>query len=254
MYTLRLSAALLVSTLPGLAAITFFSGFDPAAGPGDPQPNSALAAANFAAAVDPLSNEPLSINTWDRFPSGFGSGYGWDRGKNLGFSPVAAVQSEIVDVAGTTPTGFNISTAGVKFDRITPQSGHGNAGMIFSSDDEPAAGFGIYLTGYGGVGDSLLFTLNGSEPQQFPVSAPLQAGVLFIGVVSDAPFRQVTLRWENASGLSDTFAIDDVTWASSRIPEPAPFGLMGAGLAIGAVVAVRPRFRRATHAFRQSWN
>jgi hypothetical protein len=249
MYALRLFLALLVSTQPGHAAITFFSGFDPAASPGDPHPNSALAAANFAAAVDPLSNEPLSINTWDSFPSGFGGGYGWDVGKNLLFSPAGAIQSEIVNVAGTAATGFNISSAGVKFNRITPQSGSASARLVFRSDDEPAAGFGMYLTGFGGAGDSLLFTINDGVPQQFPVSAPLQAGVLFVGFVSDATFRQVTLQLENASGLSDTFAIDDITWASSPIPEPAPFGLMGAGIAlVGAVVAIRPRFRRAAPA------
>ncbi len=212
------------------APAQLFYGFDAAAGPGGPRPNSDAAQLQFLSALDANT---IGVETFE----------------NLN---VGSIETQTLQFPGTTVTGaianldpgatnlvrdaaepgnFVFAINGSQYLRSLTATSTGYFELTFSS---PQNGIGFYGSGvsdYAGFGGNITpiqLTLDGASPIDIlnvnPTSVPYQS-INFFGIVTDTPFT--TVRLYNSGPLFDGFGLDDLTVGRLEpVPEPSSLALV----------------------------
>lgn len=244
-----------VAPAVGTAATTTFYGFDSAAGPGGPHPNSDIARTNFLSALLPAVAGVESFET-------HANGSFLNSSINVSY-PATAVTGTIVDQPSdpgfladvqSTNTINYFAITGSKFIRVET---NGNSNFVQFTFSSPITALGFYGTSFSDYGafppvpviPPIAISLGGGPAIATLNVAPnsIPAGsVNFFGVISDTPFSSALLM--NPLGTSgDGIALDDIFVAQAAIaavPEPSTWALMLVGLA-GVVYATRRKPRAA---------
>lgn len=241
------------------AGVVTFEGLDAGAGPGDPRPQSAAAAASFQAAAG-LLNPTQSIN-FESLPLGEPA----TDGVPLTVLPGVAVTLQGADHNapagfnfGVTQspndvlTGYNTTPGGNQHFAFAPKLDVGTASLTFTFD-APIQAFGAMITGLG-TGNGILHMLfDDGVAHDLVITGSTLGGAEFFGFTdAKTSIPTVTLQFQGVTGSSrDVIGVDDVVFAPA-IPEPSSFvltclGVMGVAAAgYGRVVARGLRSRCPT--------
>jgi hypothetical protein len=211
------------------AGIVVYEGKDAGVGPGNPRPNSDVAAAAFDAAAGALGTvnvidfEGLTTGQFTSksiFPGVTASQFGYDAAYlNGGISQ---------DTSDSTPTvlGYNTTVGGDTHWRFAPEVNIGSASAVYDFDT-PIQAFGLYLTGLEpDISGDLFIEFSNGAVQALPVTGSLGGGVQFYGFTDvTKSINSVTMALEGVIGSRELYGMDDVRFVS--IPEPASIGLLG---------------------------
>lgn len=233
--TLKTIAASLILCLCITSAgygVTIYQDFDPGAGPTDPRPNSNAAAAAFDAAAGALG--PINLINFE----GLSIGYFPSRTIAPGvvaqlISTTTTGSSGIVGGLGDSIIGYNTTTPGIRYLRVSPAGGNSGVRFIFA---EPIYAFGAYITGLGTANGNLTAQFDDGSPVVLPIVGEDDGGVQFFGFTNlAAPISSVFLRFQGSA--SDVFSVDDLRFVT--VPEPSTWLLAGLGIACLAANRLR---------------
>ncbi len=219
------------------AAITVFSGQDDGVAVGGPYTNSAAAEAAFLAAAGGVGT--VATETFETKPLGY-------------YSPIPIVGGTLSYVApnfgpglsgvsdGTFGNvyGFNVTSGGSKwfgFPNFLPSS---VATFTFSG---PTKSFGFYTTGVQtAFTASIVFSLVDGSQSSFSLPLNANGGASYFGVVDTTAFTSVSIVNTSKPGFADLWGMDDISYNTSLVPEPASWAMlvMGFGL-VGATLRRR---------------
>ena len=224
-----LAGAILLATWGHLsyAAPAVFSGIDPGAGPGDPRPNSAAAAASFNAATGLMG--PVSLIDFESLSIGSFS--------TMTLAPgVKATLSSNDMASGVTDTpnwfggqipqsvGYNTTNGGSKFLGFAPLYNNilDNANIALSFNP-PIRAIGFYITGLQtGVNGEVHVQFNDGKSRDFKVP---ESNAGFFGLTdTGASISLVNLREIKVGNTRKLFGVDDLSYV--RVPEPSSIVVM----------------------------
>jgi PEP-CTERM motif len=219
------------------AAITVFSGQDDGAAVGGPFTNSAAAEAAFLAAAGGAGT--VATETFE--------------GQALGYySPIPIVGGSISYVApdfgpgfsgvsdGSLGNvfGFNVTSGGSKWFGFPSFVPSGAATVSFTG---PTKSFGFYMTGVQTqFTASIVVSLLDGSTSVFDLPLNVNGGVSYFGIVDTQAFTAVSIVNTSQPGFADAWGIDDISYNTSLVPEPASWAMlvMGFGL-VGATMRRR---------------
>jgi hypothetical protein len=219
-------AAFALVTPPAHAGLVLFSGTDDGAGSLATAPNSAAAAASFAAAVAALGTEHTI--TFETSSLGTFSSLSPAPGISLTGSNVNDNDQSIVNTTSNiniTPPcsnalcGYNTTPGGSNFLLLFG----GTATFSFGGG---TVAFGAYLSGVQNAGETITFS-DGTS-QSVGISNPgFDGGTTFVGFTdSDKSIASITINVNN-----DIVGMDDVRYVTGSVPEPASLALLSGALA-----------------------
>ncbi len=250
--------AILAGMMIGLAgsasaAPQIFTGVDNGAVPGGNTPNSSIAQAAFLAAA--AAKGPLFTNYLDAEPISNVQSYGIAGGMQV-------YNGTIVDFPGEPPTGIqNASYNGNPSLPFSTTEGPGDQGkwmqVFFVGSrftfDVPTYSFGFYATGVD-KSQSEVFNLYFDQPLGSvldPYDVPMtdNGGILYYGIVFDAPVQNVQIRLSIRNAGIDRFGLDGISFNVAPappppvggIPEPASWALLIAGFGLTGAAMRRRR-------------
>lgn len=236
-YQLLAAVAALAVAGSAQAATTTYTGSDNGIGPGGPFANSATAEIAFKGAASAFGG--LVTETFEGLANGNGP-----------YSLAGGASASITgNNFGPNFTGINSTTLGVVYGFNTTSGGSkwlgfpvGTATINFGGGG--TNGFGFYLTGLQTVfGASITLTqLDGSQ-QVFNIAKNINGGAQYFGIVDSTKFTSVSI---SAVGDNDAWGIDDLTYNSGVVPEPASWAMLIAGF--GLVGAAQRRRQRTVTA------
>ena len=231
-------------TAPSVQAQTVYSGADLNAGPGDPHPNSASAAASFDTAAGTLGT--VHLIDFESAPLGTFTSLTAATGVTLTGSDYKGNPLYVNNTpnfpSGIPLDGFNTTPGGSQY---VEQIG-GTSTFTFST---PIQAFGLYLPGVqiGFYQDKLTFNDGTSQTINVPAQLPsdrFNGSLSFVGFTDAGKFiTQVTITASNNFG-ADAIGIDDVRFVTSAppatTPEPGTLALLaGMGISGSAFLARR---------------
>jgi hypothetical protein len=219
------------------AVVTVFNAQDDGAPVGGPFTNSNAAEAAFLAAAG--SKGSVATETFEAKAVGY-------------YSPVAITNGTItyatpdlgVGLSGINNTtygnvyGFNVTPGGEKWLGF-PAFFNSAATFTFTT---PTKSFGFYTTGIQSAYTTLLQVtqLDGtSATYTLPINS--NGGVSFFGIVDTVAFTSVKISQTNTPGFADLWGIDDISYNTSLVPEPAAWALMIVGLGLVGAASRRRR-------------
>lgn len=229
-----ISTAMLASSAQ---ALTVFSGQDDGAAIGGPFTNSAAAEAAFLAAAGGIGT--VATETFESQPLGY-------------YSPVSIIGgslsftapdfgpgfSGITDQTNGNLFGFNITAGGDQWFGFPSFLPSGIATFTFTN---PTRAFGFYTTGVQTTFTAAIVVslIDGSQ-STFSLPLNVNGGVSYFGLVDTTAFTSVSIVNTSQTGQSDAWGIDNISYNTSLVPEPATWGLMlmGFGL-VGATMRRR---------------
>lgn len=215
------------------AVTTIYNGQDDGAAVGGPFTNSNAAEAAFLAAAGAKGS--VATETFE----GQAVGY---------YSPIAiangtiayATQNLGVGLSGVNNTtfgnvyGFNVTPGGSKWLGF-PDFFSSAATFTFAS---PTKSFGFYTTGIQSAYTTLLqvVQLDGtSATYSLPIN--VSGGSSYFGLIDTTAFTAVKIVQTSTPGFADLWGVDDISYNTSLVPEPASWALMivGFGMVGGAL-------------------
>lgn len=219
------------------AAITVFSGQDDGAAIGSPYTNSAAAEAAFLAAAGGVGT--VATETFETQPLGY-------------YSPIAIANGTLSYVApdfgaglsGVSNTtfgnvyGFNVTPGGNQWFGFPSFLPSGAATFTFTG---PTKSFGFYTTGVQTTFTAaIIVSLIDGSTSMFNLPLNVNGGVSYFGIVDTTSFTSVSIVNTSQPGQSDAWGIDDISYNTSLVPEPAAWAMlvMGFGL-VGATLRRR---------------
>jgi PEP-CTERM motif len=217
--------ALAAFTSPAQAALVLFTGADDGAGSLANAPNSVAAAGNFDTAVAALDIEQTitfessPLGTFSSLPLASGITLS---GANVNSNPQSVVNTTsniVITPPCTNATcGYNTTQGGSNFLLLFG----GTATFSFGGSTEA---FGAYLTGVQNLNETVTFTDGTTQVVNIP-NPGFDGGTTFVGFTdADKPIASITVNVNN-----DIVGVDDVRYATSRVPEPASLALLGIGV------------------------
>ncbi len=232
--TTTLALVLTITNPESAQALTFYSGLDAGAGPGDLRPSSDTAANTFDTAAAALGT--LNTITFEGVPL--------TTVQTLTIAPGVTAswfnQADFTIFNNPSPLlGYNTTPGGSQFARVAFSNSAQPVGVTFSFAT-PVQAWGAYFTGVGTASGSTVIQFSDGTIQAQSVLGALGGGVSFLGFTD--PNRQIssiTVLQTPTSiidgtppAAGDIFGIDDIRYVSS-IPTPALLpGLMGVGVAV----------------------
>lgn len=238
---------LMAGTAASASTITFL-GQDSGAPITGPFPNSAVAAANFAAAT--LIYGTTNILTFETVAQGVYTPIAAAPGVSIALTGPVDCSAALCGVSkvglGSNVYAFNTTSGGSAFLARSA----GTATFTFAT---PTNSFGVWLTAlqtlYTSFGD-MTVTFNDGSPQTLIVPANVNGGAQFFGFTSTVALSSVTLT----NLTNDAWGIDDVTYndgagapGPAPVPEPASLVLLGTGL-VAVARRVQSVIRRSASA------
>lgn len=219
------------------AAITVFSGQDDGIAIGGPYTNSAAAEAAFLAAAGALGT--VATETFETQTLGY-------------YTPLPIVGGTLAYVApnfgagfsGVSNTtfgnvyGFNVTQGGSRWFGFPSFLPSGAATFTFSG---PTKSFGFYTTGVQTTFTAaIIVSLIDGSTSSFNLPLNVNGGVSYFGIVDTTSFTSVSIVNTSQPGQSDAWGIDDISYNTSLVPEPATWSMlvMGFGL-VGATLRRR---------------
>ena len=256
--TVQLRHAILAGMMLGMAgsasaAPQIFSGVDNAAVPGGSTTNSSIAQAAFLVAA--AAKGPLFTNYLDNEALGNLQSYHIAGGLQVNLS--AGSYDPLNSVQGIR----NESANGNPSNPFSTTEGPGDQGKwmgipIYSTTftfDVPTYSFGFYTTGLDvGAGTQFFLLFDDASPlveanqYQMPVNA--NGGIMYWGVVFDAPVQKVEFTRTRNQSL-DVFGLDGISFNVAPappppvggVPEPASWALLIAGFGLTGATMRRRR-------------
>ena len=226
-----------VSATPASAVTTLFLGQDDGAAVTGPFTNSSAAEASFKAAA--AAYGVVKTETFESATVGT-------------LSPLVLADLTITTSApnfGPNFSGVNTGTLGNLYGfNVTPggKQWYGfpnftatSALFVFNS---PTNSLGVWLTGIQSVFTASIKVelIDGSQESFFlPVNG--NGGAQFFGAVSGIAFTKVLAIQTNNAGVADAFGIDDISFNSGVVPEPATWSMLIAGFGLVGFAARRRR-------------
>lgn len=228
--TIALAAFAIVAASSAEAGITTFSGQDDGAPIGGPFPNSDTAASSLLTAAAVFG--PVYTETFDTIPVGTGANGGSFNipGASVSLTtPYGNPYGGVSNQVSSNVYGFPISGANfLAFD-------DGSATFTFNQSTNS---FGFYTTGVQTeFTTSLTVTFNDGTSETLNVPINVNGGASYFGFTDTAAFKSVTIT----DISDDAWAIDNVSYNASAVPEPSTWALIGLGFAGLAFAGCRGR-------------
>lgn len=212
-------------------AIVTYQDFDGGVGPGQPTPNSDLAAAAFDADAGAIGT--INLIDFETGPSG-----SFTSPRPIAAGVVAhplglSSGSGIVSITGDNIVGFNTTVGGSRYLRVNPGGSNSGIRLQFT---EPIHAFGAYVTGLGTANGDLTAQFTDGSWVILPIVGQEDGGAQFYGFTNEGvAISSLFIRFQGAAG--DVFGLDDIRYVA--VPEPASWLL--ATLGILGLVVVRAR-------------
>lgn len=239
-----------LASLPGLevrAGVVVHLGADPGAGPGQSAPNSATAAAAFAAEVGgttsliDFESAPIGNFSTLNLASGVTATLsGTDTASPPGFT--YGVTTDHPDVR----LGYGTTPGGSRFVRVTPTLGAASASLAFHFTT-PVDAIGLTITGLGTASGPLYAVFGTGAGEEHAINGSDAGGRLFFGLTGlTAGLTDFTLELRGVGDTSrDVFGVDDVQYhpqvIATAVPEPGTWLPALIGVAALASITVRRR-------------
>jgi hypothetical protein len=240
-----LFAVLTCSGVYASASIITFTGEDIVSTTTSPHPNSAAAAASFAAAAGLIGT--VSTITFESAPLGSFSSLTAASGVTVTGTDINGNNQTIRNTSNSpsfpTLDGFNTTPGGASFIEV-------QAGTVTFSFATPTQFFGAYFTGVQNFfsGEDITFSDGTSELISIPETGTSGSvgAVDFVGFTdAGKSISSITLNAGNANTGADYIGIDDVSYQSaavnSTVPEPDSIALMLTGC-LGLAAGIRRRW------------
>lgn len=271
--TIRSTSAQILAAITAVWALSFagvgargeyttFTGIDPGAAPGQAIPNSQNAESRFAVAATKLA--PLTSPSFANMSLGSPSGT----------AAASIVPGVSVSLSGTSPglvwtdqngvkhtyiygitdaahspytaaTGYSV-TSGGKYLEFVPQLPVKNESWSASIDFHFQSGisaFGVYLTGYGDVGNPLSVSFNDGLNESIAIKGSAKGGAEYFGFVDPGASIHDIIFTETGSsnGSEDVFGLDGVSYAIKPQAQtvPAPSSIVLAAIAFASLAVAR---------------
>ncbi len=224
--TLALAASLSLGFAASAhASVVTFYGADNGIGPGGPFTNSAAAAASFDAAASTNNIITFEGATLPNVAPGVSLTNAGDVG--------TGIQS-----TNQTPLGFNTTTSGSNWLKVSPDFNSAGASWTFTFTT-PISAFGAYFTDTEtDFPGPLSISFNDGVLQSLPVTKTADGGgILFFGFTDlGASIALVTISTGATNLFADVFGIDDVRFtATTPTPTPIPATLPLFATGLGAL-------------------
>lgn len=262
---LKAIAAAFALSLVGVDArgdYTTFSGIDAGAAPGQAIPNSNNAESAFQVAatkIAPLTSASFAGSTLGSpagasalaiapgvtvSPAGTSPGLDWTDQNGVKHTYIYGV-TDAAHSPYTATTGYSV-TSGGKYLEFVPQLPAQNKSWSASIDFHFQSGisaFGVYLTGYGDVGNPLTVSFNDGKNESIAIQGSSSGGAEYFGFVDPgASVHDITFTETGSTNASeDVFGLDGVSYAIKPQAQtvPAPSSIMLASIALACLAFVR---------------
>lgn len=224
-------------------ALTVFSGQDDGAAIGGPFTNSSAAEAAFLAAAGAVGN--VTKETFETQALGYYSPIAINGGSLSYVAPdFGPGFSGISNITNGNLFGFNVTAGGSQWFGFPSFLPSGIATFTFNS---PTKSFGFYTTGVQTQFTAAIIVsqIDGNQ-QAFNLPLNVNGGVSYFGLVDTMAFTSVSIVNTSQPGQSDAWGIDDISYNSSIVPEPASWAMLIAGFGLVGAAARRRRTARAT--------